>query len=49
MDTMNKVFSVLRVLPVEQQKLVMFNLEDSAWEWWKSMSTYGEQETMAYE
>lgn len=30
-----KAFVVLRVGMVDQQKFVVFKLEDGAWEWWK--------------
>ena len=47
-DTMRKVFAILRVGAVDQQRLAVFNLEGSAWEWWKSMSTAGEQDTVTW-
>lgn len=48
MDLMKKIFSVLRVSNVEQQKLTVYNLEDSDLEWWKSVSITAEQDVLEW-
>lgn len=37
---------MIRVIYIEHWKLVVSNLKDSAWEWWKSVSTNTGQETI---
>lgn len=45
-DSMMKVFLVLGVSSIEQQKLAVFNFEGSAWEWWKFVCVGVKQETI---
>lgn len=47
-DSMKKSFIVLRVSEIDQQRLAVFNLKGSAWEWWKSVSTDAEQDTLTW-
>ena len=45
---MKKVFAILRVGEVDQQRLAVFNLTGSAQEWWKSVSTEAGQNTVEW-
>lgn len=47
-DAMRKVFNILKIGDVDRQRLAVFNLEGGAWEWWESVSTEAEQDTVTW-
>ena len=47
-DSMVKVFTILRVESIERQRLAVYNLEGSAWEWWKSINSNGDLDDLTW-
>ena len=45
-DAMVKVFIILKVKDVDRQRLAIYNLEGSAWEWWRSINTNGDLDNL---